>query len=914
MKKYSLGIFSLLFISFLSFFSSCVDEDLVDKSESQLTSIKLSFAAPEVETVLTKGIGGKKYIQKIDLFIFEQNGDFYEHRAYDINSDANTGTIEDNITVKTGPHYVYALANATGSSFAEVDNLENVSNLKAFKNKIASLNGTLDLTGVVVPMTGTLEGANDDGLISISKDASYTIKLERIVSSIKFDVSCTSSGATFELKSYKVVNVPQTMTLWQKNVSTSTNSWSGGTVSTSDNKYGFEFYMFENIYNNSNVQSYDDREKKSDPEAVGDIIYFENAPNATYVVLNGHYTGLETVGGVSQNVSADVSYYVHLGNTNDSYGNFETLRNKEYIYTVQIKSISKLVTEVEVKDKPYDRGDGTIGLVGNTYDLDAHYEFFNITIPVSENNTYEAQEGVSSTTNFGWYSFRIFDDSKSGYTMPALEPGKTNRWTSVMVYMKEGDNDYNQALIHNIDDLNAALDKCYGNDMSEVTLTCFVNENIGDDYRESVVFRERLSGNGSSILKDGVRLRQNYMRKFFDNGGKGYAWEVLNETGPLKGDQWIGNSGDDNFNGWKNTRSVVIGGEQNASAAWPSKEEMMKFQKACMSRNRDENGDGQISDDELKWYLPAINQYVGAWMGAAALKEARLYTSDVMEYLHYVSSTGSGKSSQILWSEEGSANGAISGDYTGGYDKQNGNHYWNVDMQLRCIRNFGHDDNPTAEPTRYYSKSSSGDVLDFYLTDGYRNPEPSGELDFEDGHLGGNNKLYRSLKVGPVKGPTTFKVQKEFLKQNKSICKLKDGYYYAEYSDYEFFGGWVYKGYAYFKKVKRGYYSMEENGNFLGYNTKIYGYSKLSNSEIKQAYDENSRWRLPNQRELSMLMAEGFLTGGNDYISRTISSFTYSDRGGTRGFMGNSSMVYLSNSSDEFNNAARYVRCVQDNY
>lgn len=895
MKKYSLSILSIALISFLSIFSSCVDEEVVGNRESQLTSIKLSFDAPEVEAVLTKGISGKKYIGTIDLFVFNIGGELINRESYEIDSDNTSGTIAESLEVMTGSHYIFALANATGSSFAKIDDLGSIGTLAEFKAKTASLEGSLDLTGMVVPMTGRLDGAEDDGLISITKGGSYTIKLERIVSSVKFDVSCTQPSASFELKSYKVVNVPQTMTLWQKNVSTSTDSWSGGVVSTSgNNKYGFEFYMFENIYNNSTVRTYEDREKKSNSEQTGNDINFVNVPYATYVVLNGHYTGFETVAGESKHVSADVSYYVHLGNTNEHQGgsvsNFETLRNKEYTYIVNIRGINKIVTEVEIKDQPYDRGDGTIGLVGNTYNLDAHYEFFNITIPVNAENNYEAHDGIGSTQNFGWYSFRILDDAKMGYTMPALKPDNTNQWELVMVYMKSGDEAYNDELIQNIGDLNTKLNQCYNDGLTEVSLTCFVDENTGNDYRESVVFRKRDSNNGSSILQDGIRLRQNYMRKFFDNNGKGYAWEVLNETGPLTNDDVVGAPEKDNFNGWKNTRTVV-------GSVWPTQKEMMKFQKACMSRNRDENGDGRIADDELKWYLPAINQYVGAWMGADALKEARLYKDETLNYLHYVSSTNDGDGKgyyQILWAEEGSANGLLGSDYR------------TTEKQFRCIRNFGHDNTPDEEPARYYNRAEK--VYNFYLTEGYRNIQESGELDVEGGHLGGNNKLYSSFEVGSVKGRTSFAKQKELLKQNRSICQLKEGYFYADY----YSGINKFEGYAYFRRIRGGHYSKNDNGSFQKHTFPWYDYEMIdSKKAIKEAYDLSSNWRLPNQRELSMLMAEGFLDTYS-YISRTISSFTYLDKGKTRGFMGNSSTISLSNSTDEFENTPQYVRCVRD--
>lgn len=47
---------------------------------------------------------------------------------------------------------------------------------------------------------------------------------------------------------------------------------------------------------------------------------------------------------------------------------------------------------------------------------------------------------------------------------------------------------------------------------------------------------------------------------------------------------------------------------------------------ACLSRNRDLNGNGVIDENELRWYLPAIKQYIGLAVGDNVLpKDARLY-------------------------------------------------------------------------------------------------------------------------------------------------------------------------------------------------------------------------------------------------------------------------------------------------
>lgn len=48
---------------------------------------------------------------------------------------------------------------------------------------------------------------------------------------------------------------------------------------------------------------------------------------------------------------------------------------------------------------------------------------------------------------------------------------------------------------------------------------------------------------------------------------------------------------------------------------------------ACLSRNRDLNGDGNIDKDEVRWYLPALSQYLRMGIGTKALSnETQLYT------------------------------------------------------------------------------------------------------------------------------------------------------------------------------------------------------------------------------------------------------------------------------------------------
>ena len=116
---------------------------------------------------------------------------------------------------------------------------------------------------------------------------------------------------------------------------------------------------------------------------------------------------------------------------------------------------------------------------------------------------------------------------------------------------------------------------------------------------------------------------------------------------------------------------------------------------ACMTRNRDNNGDGKIDRNEVRWYLASINQLVGLYVGDAILNaNTRLYNkspedrkSDVRSkwQQHVVSSTAFNSESNnptMLWAEEGTSTSYFY-------------HNWPPDIQgtgIRCVRNLGYID------------------------------------------------------------------------------------------------------------------------------------------------------------------------------------------------------------------------------
>lgn len=122
---------------------------------------------------------------------------------------------------------------------------------------------------------------------------------------------------------------------------------------------------------------------------------------------------------------------------------------------------------------------------------------------------------------------------------------------------------------------------------------------------------------------------------------------------------------------------------------------------ACMNRNRDNNGDGKIDRNEVRWYLASIRQLVGMYVGDGLLNsKTKLYNKNAADRAadykdmdkwqqHIVSSTNfRGKSDDptILWAEEGTSTGNF---YHGGADI--------VGSEIRCVRNLGYIDGKSDE-------------------------------------------------------------------------------------------------------------------------------------------------------------------------------------------------------------------------
>lgn len=126
---------------------------------------------------------------------------------------------------------------------------------------------------------------------------------------------------------------------------------------------------------------------------------------------------------------------------------------------------------------------------------------------------------------------------------------------------------------------------------------------------------------------------------------------------------------------------------------------------SCLSRNRDNNGNGVIDPEELRWYTAAINQLIGMWVGNESLSQsARLYqpidanSQDPLKWrAHVLSSTciGANKNPDItdprvIRGEEGASKSNYSKwswAFPGATESQK--EYRDRVASIRCVRNVG---------------------------------------------------------------------------------------------------------------------------------------------------------------------------------------------------------------------------------
>ena len=211
----------------------------------------------------------------------------------------------------------------------------------------------------------------------------------------------------------------------------------------------------------------------------------------------------------------------------------------------------------------------------------------------------------------------------------------------------------------------------------------------------------------------------------------------------------------------------------------------------CMSRNRDNNGNGVIDRDEIRWYLASVKQLIGMYVGDGVLESSvRIYNRSTADRnsddparwrQHVISSTKylGGSEPTIIWGEEGISTGDISGSLAEG----------NTKFTVRCVRNLGIANdapiNKTPDDYIQYSKNADGSYTFecTHITDSALRYYSSRELDYEDERATANC-LYKKFETAPAdqswtSGAVSFKtLNDEVSKYGSSVYagSCPDGY------------------------------------------------------------------------------------------------------------------------------------------
>ena len=508
---------------------------------------------------------------------------------------------------------------------------------------------------------------------------SIEVSLKRLISHIEFKFVNGQSQVTtgvnenpqFVPHSYSVYNLPKKAFLMSRktDIAPEGNIFEGnvyGNVKDIEvtGSGGIEFFMLENVQAAGTSTTYEARDVWTGTQgAAPENKTWTKAPaNSTFIVVKGEYTGASYIG--------NVEYTIHLGNfsarTADSYKNFTVNRNEYQKYKVTVNGVSKIVAEVTgTEQQP--GAEGVITAVSNQTNLvlDSHYESCLLTFslsgcqnptiivksPYNAMNRYEVLDANGAIkaldgVDYGWVRFgkpasktslNAYPENGTGLVdirqlALELKTAEANKATTADHFLISNGKVYVQAYV---DEYYYSKRPDNGNDASWPE---FVNA----ENRVLILNpTSKTSADGNSTLYPTYlfQISQRSIRTTYktDNASiEAFGIETWNETGRSNFGTAASTTGLDDSYGWNNNKILLGVGN---SGSWPSaaktlgyttsvtsnaKEAHVWFSKgigvldgyyACLSRNRDENGNGQVDADELKWYLPAINQYLLLWCG-----------------------------------------------------------------------------------------------------------------------------------------------------------------------------------------------------------------------------------------------------------------------------------------------------------
>ncbi len=617
--------------------------------------------------------------------------------------------------------YAVANYNSSTFGDVEMSDLENLSLAQLQNFLITKSNEDIQMIEESLLMSGVYGSDGRITLKeSGNNNFTDNIHLRRITAKIIFNLTA-ESGISFQPKTYSVYNCAKKCTLFERSGWTGANgSFPGslGSVATADSDFsdklnvdmsgetGMSFYLLENVQNAKNhAASQKDREKHVSASDQS----FLNAPeNGTYVVIKGIYNGpisaLASDEVSSTQVSGEVSYTIHLGdfsNAEDGYDNYSIRRNTKYIYNVNITGVNSIYTEANVSSEQegykygsYDSGaEGTlINLSAGTTNItvDSHFETIMVKMPsgtsaeeyslkldTPKGEFIYTQNSDTTAADVSWIKFikpgsstslPSYNRANSTNIFGLLADMKKNGANGGVYYIAKGDYYYTAAF----------LDEYYYNDLKlaqfvnaperEMTLatTIAVSPDGKSSYAVTPIF---------SIRQQSIKSMYNLALEDSNPSFNPFGIEILEEFSAVtwNGTAYSDDSSDSNSsetNGRSNFSKIVSGGQwgdyvnsvhfghfDNSTLLHSDAMKKDFARSQCLSRNRDENGNGTIDADEIKWYLPALQQTLTIWYGYPSLgNDAKLF----IDYQGYFTSTLK-QQHRVWYIDEGVSFGGYSG-------------------------------------------------------------------------------------------------------------------------------------------------------------------------------------------------------------------------------------------------------------
>lgn len=632
-------------------FSACQNEEFENiPTDTDSDMVYFGMNLPDVEDIIvTRATASEleKVIYTVRVLAFDKNENcFYNKQIYD-GYDAKTpySTVQAlGIPKQTGTEYenstIWIIANVgkqtgvSGGTF-NFDAVETLNDLKAIYGYLLLQEKT---TRDCIPMTGKAEGVNMTQPTSVG--APVAIEMERILARISFTVDVPNSNLEFYFNNWSVESLPRyTYVIPQdKNIDSTpaegtfapyypSNSTETTLVTYPIGKWLHEdptignthgFYMYENLkvgrlpepnIDNLHGTGYAD-EIKSLRDKTGTDPKFKTfyAPdNASFLILTGLIREKDT-----QNVTS-FTYKIALGANN--YDNYNIMRNYNYVYNIHIKGTKFDDVTVDV----------------NAFDSRVHKAYaLQISAPYCDKmDAHYDKRYLDITASAGDLQLQFFNNMEDAQN--DQNPIQTEDW----IVLSDMDT-------YNIDiDPDESTSKTYTfDDVMRKRYYIYTNENLTKSARSVVLKVTHTPAEGSSgIVQNPVSRYYTYTQagviEVNDVYVESYEEYAMNldpyETAmPTMGLQWgwslvkSGNSvskaydftGNTNVSvGRTNTQNIInTEGEAFTGVAAPDDKTVKGIYnnyaaRYCAYKNKRE-ADGTVKPENLKWYLPAINQLI----------------------------------------------------------------------------------------------------------------------------------------------------------------------------------------------------------------------------------------------------------------------------------------------------------------